>query len=44
MKKIIKYFKDKKFRFNVNRKLGFYNKMSDEEFLKKAFKVYEGMS
>lgn len=42
MKKIIKYFTDKKFRFNVNRKLGFYNKMSDEEFLKKAFKVYEG--
>lgn len=42
MKKIIKYFKDKKFRFNVNRKLGFYNKMSDEEFLKKAFKVYIG--
>lgn len=42
MKKIIKYFTDKKFRFNVNRKLGFYNKMSDEEFLKKAFKVYIG--
>ena len=42
MKKIIKYFKDKKFRFNVHKKLGFYNKMPDEEFLKKAFKVYIG--
>jgi len=43
LKKIVKkgwkYFKDKEFRFLVNSKVGLYNKMSDEKYLKKAFKI-----
>lgn len=46
MNKIIrqafKYFYDEKFRLNVNSILGFNHYLSDEEFLKRAFKIYLG--
>lgn len=39
IKKGCKYLKDKEFRFLVNSKLGLYNKMADEKYLKKMFKI-----
>lgn len=39
---IIKYIKDKRYRFIINASLGFYNNMSDEEYLKKRYYVKFG--
>ena len=38
--KITKLITDKKYRFNVLLRHGFYNKWSDERFLKKIYKKY----
>lgn len=37
LKKIVKYLTDKKYRFAINDSHGFYNCLSDEKYLKKAF-------
>ena len=42
MNRLIRYFKDKDFRIHVNTKLGLYNKMSDEDYLKMLFKADMG--
>lgn len=42
LKKGIRYLKDKEFRFNVNKMMGLYNGLSDEEFLQKFFKAKYG--
>ena len=42
MNRLIRYFKDKDFRIHVNTKLGLYNKMSDEDYLRMLFKADMG--
>lgn len=42
LKKMIRYVKDREYRFNVNREMGFYNKLSDREFLQKFLKAKYG--
>ena len=42
--KITKLITDKKYRFNVLLRHGFYNKWSDERFLKKIYKIRMGES
>lgn len=39
MNRLVRYFKDKDFRIHVNTKLGFYDRMSDEAYLKMLFKA-----
>lgn len=39
---IKKYLTDPKVRFSINQELGLYNRMPDEKFLKKKFKLYIG--
>ena len=39
----IKYLTEAEFRFSVNAKLGLYNSMPDEEYIKRKFKLYVGM-
>ena len=41
-KKIKSFISDKKYRFMIFNRYGFYNKLSDKEFIKKAFKVRVG--
>lgn len=41
-KNISQYFKDKEYRFNVNRQMGLYNRLSDEVFLKKSLEARYG--
>lgn len=38
----VKYLRDDRYRFDVNSMLGFYNRMPDEEYIKKQFKLYTG--
>lgn len=40
--KLFKYLVDPYFRFSINASRGFYDHLSDEEFLKKAFKIRMG--
>ena len=42
LKKIIKFFKNPYVRFGYLSRLGFYNRMSDETYLKKEFKFVMG--
>jgi hypothetical protein len=42
VKKLIKCIYDKKYRYEVKNKLGFYKNMSDEQFLGKWFKIQIG--
>ncbi len=41
-KKVIKYLTNEKYRFEVNRAYGMYRYVSDEKYLKKAFKISLG--
>lgn len=42
LEKIWRFLSDEKIRFNYLTVMGFYNHLSDEEFLKKKFKLYTG--
>lgn len=42
MNKYIRFFTDKKFRFSILSNHGFYNKLSDEKYLKKLFRISMG--
>ena len=39
MNRLVRYFKDKDFRIHVNTKLGFYDRMSDEAYLKMLYRI-----
>lgn len=42
MVNLFKVISNRKLRFNYMTRLGFYNKMSDEEYLKKKYKIFMG--
>lgn len=42
LKKICRYIVDKRYRFCVNTRLGIHNKMGDETFLRKVYKLHFG--
>ena len=40
LQKIMRFFTDSKYRFNSMVKIGFYNNMDDETFIKKSFYTF----
>lgn len=42
LKKIVKYFNNKEFRFRINSKLGLYKKIDDKKYIEKLFEVSLG--